>query len=151
MFGPWSLVLYIHVLAKAKFFLMALTWETYLTFNVSIKTVNEWYVFLMGFIFCLGKLSCCSTRLFKKCFICSRVGILDSPWCNNCCHPYKELGQGGFYYSIRKKLPLQFIYNQLKKMLPRKKIMLISISSIAWVNIYRFVKLLNSCFCYSLQ
>ena len=32
-----------------------------------------------------------------KCFICSRVAILDSPWCNNSCRGYQELGQGDFY------------------------------------------------------
>ena len=75
--------------------------QAQLTFNVSMKTVNESYMFLMEFILCL------------KCFICSRVGILDSPRCNKSCCTYKELGEGNFCYSIRKKLSfpsLQFIY-----------------------------------------
>ena len=69
----------------------------------------------MGFILCLGKLCRYSTRLFKKCFI------------------YKELGQGNFYYWIRK-----FIYNLPKKNVTAIKIMLTSISYIAFVTeLYR--------------
>ena len=75
---------------------------------------NESYVLLMGFILCFETLSCYSTQLFKKCFTCSSVTacILDSRWCNNSCRTYKELGQGYFYYSIRKKIPSILIYLQ---------------------------------------
>ena len=69
---------------------------------------------LNGFILCFEKLSCYSTQLFKKCFTCSSIAacILDSRWCNNSCCTYKELGQGYFYYSIRKKAPSLLIYLQ---------------------------------------
>ena len=37
----------------------------------------------------------CLTTLLK-CFVYSRVGILDYPWCNNPCCAYQELGLGDF-------------------------------------------------------
>ena len=63
-FGSWSLVEYLIVSVKAKFFLITLTLQTYLTFNVSMKMINELYVFLTGFILCLQQRSCYSTMLY---------------------------------------------------------------------------------------
>ena len=72
----------------------------------------------MGFILCLKKLSCYSTRFY---FIC-RVAILDSQSRylrrNNFCRVYQELGQGAdaatcgvlykkVFLKIRKKKPAQ--------------------------------------------
>ena len=45
-----------------------------------------------------------------KCFIYNGVGILDSPWCNNSCRAYKELGQGEFYSFDQEKVPFLSIY-----------------------------------------
>ena len=60
-----------------------------------MKTVNE---FVSDGVYTLFKktfLLFHATLL--KCFICSRVAILDSPWGNNSCHGYQELAQGDFY------------------------------------------------------
>ena len=51
-----------------------------------------------------------------KCFVFSRVGILDYPCCNNPCGAYLELGQGDFY-SFNQK----FVYYLPTKMLPQEK------------------------------
>ena len=45
-----------------------------------------------------------------KCFIYSRVGILDSPWGNNPCRAYQELSQGDFYSLDQEKVPFLLIY-----------------------------------------
>ena len=98
----------------------------------------------MVFMLCLEKLPCYS--ILKR-FICSRVGILDSPWCNNSCRAYRELGQGDFYYSIRKKLPCPSIYLQpgQKRYYGKKNHAYLNLvySNCHRVNIYRLVKLLN--------
>ena len=67
-----------------------------------MKKVNELlYVFVTGFILCLKKRSCYYTR---------GVGILDSPWRNNLCCAYHELGQGDFYSFNQEKAPFLLIY-----------------------------------------
>ena len=81
---------------------------------------------------------------FLKCFICSKAGITYSPWCNNSCRAYKELGQGDFYYSIRKKLYSPSIYLQptRKKCYHKKNHAYLNIvySICHRVNIYRLGK-----------
>ena len=73
-----------------------------------------------------------------KCFVYSRVGILDYPWCKNPCCAYQELGQGDFYSFDQK-----FIYCLPTKNVTARKTMLTSISSTTFVrvDIYRLVKL----------
>ena len=69
-----------------------------------------------------------------KCFIYSRVGILDSPWCDNSCRTYQELGEGDFYsFNQRKVLILSIFYYVTKKNVTMRKIMLTLIFSIAFV------------------
>ena len=51
---------------KAKIFSDNSNLQTWLTFSVSMKTANESYVFLMGFILCLETLSCFITLGFFK-------------------------------------------------------------------------------------
>ena len=46
----------------------------------------------------------------SKCFLYSRVGILDSPWCNNPYCPYQELGQGDFSSFDQEKVLFLLIY-----------------------------------------
>ena len=94
-----------------------------------MKTVNE---FVSDGVYTLFKKT---FLLFHTalliCFICSRVAILDSPWCNNCCRGYQELGQVDFYYFDQEKVPyLSTTYPQ--KNLTTRKIMLTPISSIAF-------------------
>ena len=52
-------------LCKGKVFQLTLipSWHTKLTFNVCMKTVNELYIFLTGFILPLRTFFCCSTIL----------------------------------------------------------------------------------------
>ena len=70
-----------------------------------------------------------------KCFICSRVDILDSPWCKNSCRVYQELEQVDFYHLIRKKFhSIKFIYYLSAKKVTARNILLVSISSIAFVT-----------------
>ena len=64
-----------------------------------------------------------------KCFVYSRVGILDYPWRNNPCCAYQELGQGDFY-----SLDQKFIYYLTKKNVTVTKTVLTSILSIAFVT-----------------
>ena len=45
-----------------------------------------------------------------NCFICSRVGVLDSPWCSNSCRGYQEVVQGDFYSLDQEQVPLLLIY-----------------------------------------
>ena len=73
-----------------------------------------------------------------KCFVYSKVGILDYPWCNNPCHAYQELDQGDFYSFDQK-----FIYYLPTKNVTARKTMLTSISSTTFVrvDIYRLVKI----------
>ena len=63
-----------------------------------------------------------------KCFVYSRVGILDYPWCNNPCRAYQELGQANLYSFDQK-----FIYYLPTKNVTSRKTILTSISSIAFV------------------
>ena len=56
----------------------------------------------MGFIICLKNILLPFILLLfhtalLKCFICSRVAVLDSPWCNNSYRGYQALDQGDFY------------------------------------------------------
>ena len=73
-----------------------------------------------------------------KCFVYSRVCILDYPWCNSPCCAYQELGQGDFYSFDQK-----FIYYLPTKNVTARKTMLTSISSTTFVrvDIYRLVKI----------
>ena len=64
-----------------------------------------------------------------KCFVFSRVGILDYPCCSNPCGAYQELGQGDFY-SFNQK----FIYYLPTKNVTARKTILTSILSIAFVT-----------------
>ena len=59
-----------------------------------MKTVNE---FASDGVYTLFKKTFLlfDSTLLKR-FICSKVAILDSPWCNNSCRGYQELGQGDF-------------------------------------------------------
>ena len=41
LFGTWTLVLFSHVWVKPRFLLLTLTWQTSLTLNFCIKTLNE--------------------------------------------------------------------------------------------------------------
>ena len=97
----------------------------------------------MGFILCLKKFLAIPHSFFQM-FHLRKVGIVDSPWCNKSCCAYKELGLGGFYYSIRKKLPSPSIYlKPTPKKYYRKKNhaylnLMYSICHI--VNIYRLGK-----------
>ena len=83
-----------------------------------------------------------------KCFIYSRVGILDPPWCNNSCHAYQELGQGDFYSFDQKKVPLFLIYSlptHKKSNQKENHAYLNLLYSICYrEDIYRLVKLLTS-------
>ena len=63
-----------------------------------------------------------------KCFVYSRVGILDYPWCNNPCRAYQELGQANLY-----SFDQRFIYYLPTKNVPARKTILTSISSIAFI------------------
>ena len=49
-------------------------------------------------------------KALLKCFICSTVGILYSPWCNNSCRAYQKLGQGDFYSFDQEKVPFLLIH-----------------------------------------
>ena len=64
-----------------------------------------------------------------KCFVYSRVGILDYPWCNNPCRAYQELGQGDFYSFDQK-----FIYCLPTKNVTARKTILTSALYIALVT-----------------
>ena len=64
-----------------------------------------------------------------KCFVYSRVGILDYPWCNNPCRAYQELGQGDFYSFDQK-----FIYYLPTKNVTTRKTILTSILSKPFVT-----------------
>ena len=50
-----------------------------------------------------------SHTAFLRRFIYSRVGILDSPWCNIFCRAYQELGNGDFYSFGQEKVPFLVI------------------------------------------
>ena len=65
-----------------------------------------------------------------KCFVYSKVGILDYPWSNNPCRAYQELGQGDFYSFDQK-----YIYYLPTKNLTTRKTMLTSISSLTFVRV----------------
>ena len=97
------------LLVKAKFFLKILTCQTYLTFNVSMKTVNKLCVFDRVYTLLKNTFLLFPTALLK-CFIYSRASILDSPWCNNPCRPYQKLDQGGFYSFVQEKFRFLLIY-----------------------------------------
>ena len=73
-----------------------------------------------------------------KCFVYSKVGILDYPWCSNPCRAFQELGLGDFYSFDQK-----YIYYLPTKNVTTRKTMLTSISSTTFVrvDIYRLVKL----------
>ena len=103
--------------------------------------------FRPGLCFIFKKFLLFHTALLK-CFIYSRVGILDPPWCNNSCHAYQELGQGDFYSFDQKKVPLFLIYSLPTHKKSNQK------ENHAYLNllysichredIYRLVKLLTS-------
>ena len=70
----------------------------------------------------------CLTTLLK-CFVYSRVGILDYSWCNNPCCPYQKLDKGDFYSFDQK-----FIYYLHTKNVTARQTILTSILSIAFVT-----------------
>ena len=124
-----------------------------MTFNVSTKTVNKLCVSDGVYTLFKKTFLLCHTGLLK-CFIYSRVGILDSPWCNNPCRAYKELGQGDFYSSNQEKVPILLIYllPTHKKYNHKKNHTYLNLdySLCHKVDIYRLLKLLTSSFCYLL-
>ena len=81
----FSLVWVMELLVKVKFFLKTVTCQTQLTFNVSsMKTINELPVCVSDGLYTLfKKVFLLFHTVLLKCFIYSRVGILDSTWCNN--------------------------------------------------------------------
>ena len=89
-----------------------------------------------------------------KCFIYSRVDILDSPWCNNPCRAYEELGQGDFYSFDQEKVPFLLVYllPTHKKCNHKKNHTYLNYLKAFFhrVDIYRLVKLLSSSFCFLL-
>ena len=64
-----------------------------------------------------------------KCFVYSRVGILDYPWCKNPCCAHQELGPGDLYSFGQK-----FIYYLPTKNVTARKTILTSILSVAFVT-----------------
>ena len=65
------------------------------------KSLSSKYLFLISLLF---------HTVLLKCLIYSRVGISDSPWCNNSCRTYQELGQGDFYSFGQENVPFLLIY-----------------------------------------
>ena len=65
--------------------------------------------FWRGLYFVLKTFLLSHTALLR-CFICSRAGILDPPWCNSSCRAYQELGQGNFYSFDPEKVWFLSIY-----------------------------------------
>ena len=66
------------------FFLKTLTCQTWLTFNVSMKMVNKLCI-SDGVYTLFKKTFLLFDTALLKCFVYSRVDILDYPWCNNPC------------------------------------------------------------------
>ena len=114
-----------------------------------MKTVNKLCVsdgvFLTSLLF--------HTALLKR-FIYSRVGILDSPWRNNPCCAYQELGQGDSYSFGQEKVPVLLIYllPTHKKCNHKKNHNYLNLiySICRRVDNYELVKLLTSSFCFLL-
>ena len=77
----FNIVLYLRAGVKAKFPQITLTWQIQLTFIVCVKTVNELYVFLMGFIICFKKRYCCSTMFYLKNAIYSWIKVSQILYC----------------------------------------------------------------------
>ena len=97
------------VLVEANFFLKIWTCQTLVTFNVTMKTVNKLCISDRVYTLFKKTFLLFNTALLK-CFIYSRVAILDSPWSNNPCCAYQELGQGDFYSLEQEKVPFLLIY-----------------------------------------
>ena len=116
-----------------------------------METVNK--LFLTGFIPCLKNVLAIPNALLK-CFIYSRVGILEFPWCNNPCRTYQELNLGDFYSFNQEKVPflLIFLLPTHKKCNNKKNHTYLNLmySMCHRVDIYRLVKLLTSSFYYLL-
>ena len=70
-----------------------------------------------------------SLTALLKCFVYSRIGILDYRWCKNPCYAYQDLGQGDFY-SFHQK----FICYLPTKNVTTRQTTLTSILSIAFVT-----------------
>ena len=100
--------------------------------------------FWRGLYFVLKTFLLSHTALLR-CFICSRAGILDPPWCNSSCRAYQELGQGNFYSFDPEKVWFLSIYllPTHKKKCNHKNIMLISISFTAFITGWTFIGLQN--------
>ena len=100
--------------------------------------------FWRGLYFVLKTFLLSHTALLR-CFICSRAGILDPPWCNNSCRAYQELGQGNFYSFDPEKVWFLSIYllPTHKKKCNHKNIMLTSISFTAFITGWTFIRLQN--------
>ena len=100
--------------------------------------------FWRGLYFVLKTFLLSHTALLR-CFICSRAGIWDPPWCNNSCRSYQELGQGNFYSFDPEKVWFLSIYllPTHKKKFNHKNIMLTSISFTAFITGWTFMDLQN--------
>ena len=123
----FSLVWVMELLVKENFFLKTLTCQTQLTFSVSMKMVNKLSV-SDGVYTLFKKAFLLFDTALLKCFVYSRVGILDYPWCNNPCCSYQELGQGNSYSFDQKR-----IYYLTTKNVAARKTVLTSILSITFV------------------
>ena len=98
--------------------------------------------FWRGLYFVLKTFLLSHTALLR-CFICSRAGILDPPWCNNSCRAYQELGQGNFYSFDPEKVWFLSIYllPTHKKKCNHENVMLTSISLTAFITGWTFIGL----------
>ena len=94
-----------------------------------MKMVNKLCVFDSVYTTVFKKAFLLFDTALLKCFVYSRVCILDYPWCNNPCCAYQELGQGDFY-----SFDQNFIYYLTTKNLTARKTVLTSIFSIAFVT-----------------
>ena len=105
-------------------------------------------------ILCFKKTFFLFQTALLKCFIYSRVGTLDSPWSNNPCRTYQELGQGDFYSFDQEKVPFFLIYllSTHKKCNHKKNHNYPNLvyNNCHRMDIYRLIKLLTSSFCYLL-
>ena len=91
------MVLHLHLWKKANFFLITLPLQTWLKFNVCMKTMNELNIFLAGFIMCLENVFTVPHCFIKMFYLQQSYGISYSfCWSNSCC-AYHELRQGDFY------------------------------------------------------
>ena len=142
MYGPWILLLYLHVLVKAKFFLITLTNLT----DIQRKQENvKWVISVSDSIYTFLKTMFLlfHTALLKFYNGC-RVGTLDFPQCNNFCLAYQELDDS----FDQEKVIFLWIYLKpnscsTHKKCNHKKTIVTSASTIAFVTEWTFVGLPN--------